>query len=130
MTGSIVIPCLRHHDAKRMISSLCDAFAFHPQAVQEDRVEGIAPGRLMLRRQHGDAQFRALATTPSAGSGLPRRRSAARPEARIWRCPTPTPSTTRRSLPVRRSPSQDEGGGGFSCRDPEWHLWNVGAYGP
>jgi len=25
---------------------------------------------------------------------------------------------------------QDYGGRGFSCRDPEGHLWNVGTYDP
>ncbi len=25
---------------------------------------------------------------------------------------------------------EDHGGRGFSCRDPEGHLWNIGTYDP
>jgi uncharacterized glyoxalase superfamily protein PhnB len=48
MTGSTVMPCLRYRDAKRMISWLCDAFGFRPQAVYEDGSEGVAHAQLTL----------------------------------------------------------------------------------
>jgi uncharacterized glyoxalase superfamily protein PhnB len=30
-------------------------------------------------------------------------------------------------IPIK---NEDHGGRGFSCRDPEGHLWNVGTYDP
>ena len=31
---------------------------------------------------------------------------------------------------VRDIRDEDYGGRGFSCRDPEGHLWNIGTYNP
>ena len=58
---------------------------------------------------------------------MPRRRPP------TWSSPTPTPSTRAKAAGasfVIDIKDEDYGGRGFTCRDPEGHLWNVGTYDP
>jgi hypothetical protein len=43
--SSTVIPCLRYHDAPRMIEWLCSAFGFKRHLVVDDDQGGIAHAR-------------------------------------------------------------------------------------
>jgi len=129
---STVIPTLRYRDAPRMIGWLCDVFGFTRHAVYEDGQGGIAhaqlslgPGMIMLGSARDD-EFGRLQSTPSDIGGttqspyvivsdadeVHRRAKAAGAEI------------------VIEIKDEDYGGRGFSCRDPEGHLWNIGTYDP
>jgi len=113
---------------------LCKAFGFERRLVVEDGKGGIAhaqltlgPGMIMLVTAWGDDDpFGRLQSTPAALGGTTqspylvvrdadeayRRAKAAGAEI------------------VIEIKDEDYGGRGFSCRDPEGHLWNVGSYDP
>lgn len=134
MTGSTVIPCLRYRDAKRMIGWLCDALGFHPQAVHEDGAGGIAHAQLTLgdgmvmlgSERSGDDSFGKAQSTPAALGGTTQSPYLVVADA---------DAVMRRAVAagaeiVIAIKDEDHGGRGFSCRDPEGHLWNVGTYDP
>ena len=134
MTGSTVIPCLRYRDAKRMIGWLSDAFGFHPQAVHEDGAGGVAHAQLTLgsgmvmlgsAREVGD-RFGQVQSTPAALGGTTQSPYLVVADA---------DAVYRRAVAAGAEivigiKDEDYGGRGFSCRDPEGHLWNIGTYDP
>lgn len=134
MTGSTVIPCLRYRDAQRMIGWLSDAFGFHPQAVHEDGAGGVAHAQLTLgsgmvmlgsAREVGD-QFGRVQSTPAALGGTTQSPYLVVADA---------DAVYRRAVAAGAEividiKDEDYGGRGFSCRDPEGHLWNIGTYDP
>ena len=131
MTGSRVIPCLRYRDAKRMISWLCDTFGFRPQAVYED-CGGVAhaqltlgDGMIMLGSLRDD-QFSQVQRTPAALGGTTQSPYLVVADAdAIYHSAVAAGAEI-----VIEIKDEDYGGRGFSCRDLEGHLWNVGTYDP
>ena len=133
MTGSTVIPCLRYRDAKYMIRWLRDAFGFHPQAVYEDGSGGVAhaqltlgSGMIMLGSLREDDQFGKMQSTPAALGGTTQSPYLVVADAdAIYQSAIAAGAEI-----VIEIKDEDYGGRGFSCRDPEGHLWNVGTYDP
>ena len=133
MTGSTVIPCLRYRDAKYMIGWLRDAFGFHPQAVYEDGSGGVAhaqltlgSGMIMLGSLREDDQFGKMQSTPAALGGTTQSPYLVVADAdAIYQNAIAAGAEI-----VIEIKDEDYGGRGFSCRDPEGHLWNVGTYDP
>jgi uncharacterized glyoxalase superfamily protein PhnB len=132
--SSTIIPCMRYQDAPRMIEWLCSTFGFTRQMVVEDGRGGIAHAQLIL------------------GSGmimLGSARAGEDPFGRVQKTPAALGGTTQSPYVVvgdaddvyRRAKAaggdividiktEDYGGRGFSCLDPEGHLWNIGTYDP
>ena len=130
---SRVIPCLRYRDAPAAIAWLCRAFGFekhlvvpnpdgtiaHAQLVLGSgmvmlgSVEDSEVGRLMRQPDEiGGAETEtAYVIVPDADALYARAKAAG---AKI----------------VLDIQDEDYGGRGFSCRDPEGHLWNIGTYDP
>jgi uncharacterized glyoxalase superfamily protein PhnB len=133
MTGSTVIPCLRYRDAKYMIGWLCDVFGFHPQARYEDESGGIAhaqltlgSGMIMLGSVRSNDQFGQAHSTPAAlGTTTQSPYLVVADADAIYQRAIAAGAEI-----VREIKDEDYGGRGFSCRDPEGHLWNVGTYDP
>jgi uncharacterized glyoxalase superfamily protein PhnB len=133
MTGSTVIPCLRYRDAKYMIGWLRDTFGFHPQAVYEDGSGGVAhaqltlgSGMIMLGSLREDDQFGKVQSIPAALGGTTQSPYLVVADAdAIYRSAIAAGAEI-----VIEIKDEDYGGRGFSCRDPEGHLWNVGTYSP
>ncbi|MEA2783120.1 MAG: hypothetical protein QOK29_4664 [Rhodospirillaceae bacterium] len=132
--SSTIIPTLRYRDAPRMIEWLCETFGFTRHAVYEDGKGGIAhaqltlgPGMIMLgSARDGDDEFGRVQSTPAALGGTTQSPYVVVPDAdEIYR---------RAKLAgaeiVIDIKDEDYGGRGFSCRDPEGHLWNIGTYDP
>jgi uncharacterized glyoxalase superfamily protein PhnB len=132
--GSSVIPCLRYRDAKRMIAWLQDVFGFRSQAVYEDDQGGIAHAQLTLGNgmimlgsaRKGDDEFGRAQSTPAALGGTTQSPYLVVDDA---------DAVHQRAVAagaeiVIEIKDEDYGGRGFSCRDPEGHLWNVGTYDP
>ncbi len=129
---AVIIPCLRYNDAPRMIDWLCDTFGFARHLVVEDGEGGIAhaqltlgTGMIMLGSQRGD-EFGRLQTTPQAPGGVSQ--SAYVIVADVDALAARTRAAGAEVVSEPRD--EDYGGRGFSCRDPEGHLWNFGTYDP
>jgi uncharacterized glyoxalase superfamily protein PhnB len=123
-TRATVIPCLRYRDAEGAIDWLCLAFGFEKH--------------LLVRGEHGAIHHAEL----SFGNGMvmvgPVKQSD-----EIGGAETQTPylivsdadavysrAKAAGATIVIDLKNEDYGGRGFSCRDPEGHLWNVGTYDP
>ena len=130
--SSTVIPCLRYRDASRMIEWLCAAFGFQRHAVYEDGAGGIAhaeltcgAGMIMLGSAH-DNEFAKLQSTPAEIGGTTQSPYLVVPDAdEIYQR-----AKSNGAKIVVEIKDENYGGRGFSCRDPEGHLWNIGTYDP
>ena len=130
--SSTIIPCLRYHDAPRMIDWLCEAFGFERNAVYPDGQGGVAhaqltlgPGMIMLGSARDD-DFGQLQSTPADLNGTTQSPYIVVPDAdAVYHR-----AKARGARIVIEIKDEDYGGRGFSCRDPEGHLWNVGSYDP
>lgn len=130
--SSTVVPTLRYRDAHRMIGWLCEVFGFARHAVYEDGQGGIAhaqltlgSGMIMLGSARDD-EFGRLQSTPTALGGTTQSPYLVVSNAdEVYRR-----AKAARAEIVIEIKDEDYGGRGFSCRDPEGHLWNVGSYDP
>jgi uncharacterized glyoxalase superfamily protein PhnB len=132
-TKATVIPCLRYRDAPTAIIWLCQTFGFEEQLVVPNEDGTIAHAQLsfgngmIMLGSVVDTEFGRLMKQPDEIGGaetqcayvivadadvLYRRAKSAGAEM------------------VRDIQDEDYGGRGFSCRDPEGHLWNFGTYDP
>lgn len=132
--GSSLIPALRYRDAPAMIDWLCKAFGFEKHAVYANDDGTIAHAQLTLGQ--------GMIMLGSVTNGTPHSALIRQPEVPDW-TETQAPyvavpdcdavyATAKAAgaamvLDIR---DQDYGGRGFTCRDPEGHLWSVGSYDP
>lgn len=134
-TRSTVIPCLRYRDAQAAMQWLCEAFGFERHAVHAKPDGTIAHAQLTF----GNGMV-------MLGSVLAKET----PWGRLIRQPDGVSGAETQSPYVivadvdrvyERAKAagaeividihdEDYGGRGFSCRDPEGHLWNFGSYDP
>lgn len=132
-TRATTIPCLRYRDAPAAIDWLCKAFGFEQQLVVPDSDGGIAHaqlsygngmimlgsvvdseyGRLMKQPgEIGNANTQSCYLVVSDADAVYRRAREAGAEI------------------VLDIKDEDYGGRGFTCRDPEGHIWSLGTYDP
>ena len=130
--SSSIIPTLRYEDAAGMIEWLCEAFGFERHAVYPDGAGGIAhaqltrgSGMIMLGSARDD-EFGALQQTPDAlGSTTQSAYVVVDDVDGVYE--SAIEAGAEIVIEIR---DEDYGGRGFSCRDPEGHLWNFGSYDP
>jgi uncharacterized glyoxalase superfamily protein PhnB len=130
---STAIPCLRYRDAPAAIDWLCRVFGFEQHLVVPDDAGGIAHAQLVLgggmvmlgsARDNGYGQ---LVKQPDEVGGAQTQTSylvVADADAVHARA---VAAGARIALALQ---DEDYGGRGFSCYDPEGHLWSVGTYDP
>jgi uncharacterized glyoxalase superfamily protein PhnB len=133
MSESSIIPALRYRDAVRMIDWLCRAFGFERHAVYEDGAGGIAHaqlvyggGMIMLGSARDDAYGRRMAM-PHEIDGRNTQGLCvivADADAHL------AEALAAGAEIVDAISDQHYGGRGYSCRDPEGHLWWFGTYNP
>ena len=131
--GSTIIPCLRYDDAPRMIEWLRVAFGFEAQAVyaEGDTIHHAqlvyGNGMLMLGSTQRGRDWGDLITQPRDIGG----RTTQGPCVVV---PDPDAHYARAKAAgaeiVQDIADQPYGGRGYSCRDPEGHLWWFGSYDP
>ena len=131
---STAIPCLRYRDAPRAIDVLCRVLGFQAQLVVAGEDGSIAHaqlvlggGMVMLGSVDNDSEYGKLVRQPDEIGGFETQSAyvvigdadavLARAEAEGWVV----------VIPIR---DEDYGGRGFSVRDHEGRLWNVGTYDP
>jgi len=131
--GSTIIPGLRYRDAHAAIDFLCHAFGFTQHAVYENDNGGVehaqltyGSGMIMLGEVRDDAFGRRIVQPDDISD-------------RATQCPCVTVVDCRAhyeqalaagAIIVDDYAEKDYGDAGYSCRDPEGHLWYFGSYNP
>ena len=131
--GSTIIPCLRYRDPHAAIDWLCQAFGFERHAVHENdegEVEhaqlAYGCGMVMLGGVRDNDFGRHIAQPDEIGG-------------RETQCACVTVGDCKAHYEQAKAAGaaivddyaeMDYGGAGYSCRDPEGHLWYIGSYDP
>jgi len=131
--GSTIIPCLRYRDARAAIEWLCKAFGFEKQAVYENEDGGVEHAQLtfgsgmVMLGEVRDNEFGRHIAQPDEISG------------RETQCACVIVSNCKSHYQQAKAAGavivddyaeKDYGGAGYSCHDPEGHLWYFGSYDP
>jgi len=132
-TRSTIIPCLRYRDAHAAIDWLCKAFGFGKQAVYDDGEGGVAHaqlafggGMLMLGSVRDNAFGRHIAQPDEIGG-----RQTQSAYVVVADCKAHYErAKAAGAVIVDDYAEKDYGGAGYSCLDPEGHLWSFGSYDP
>jgi uncharacterized glyoxalase superfamily protein PhnB len=128
-----VIPTLRYRDANAAIDWLCRAFGFEKHLVVPDGAGGVAHAQLVLGSgmimlgSARDDDFGKLQKTPAQVGGVGTQSAyivVADVDAHHARA---VGAGAKVAHPLE---DKDYGGRGYSCLDPEGHLWSFGSYDP
>ena len=132
MTSSI-IPALRYRDGYGAIEWLNSAFGFEKHLVVPDDAGGIAHAQLvigdvmvMLGSSH-EGDYGKVVKSPVEMDGYNTQSPyfvVANPDAVYAK------AVAAGAEIVIELKDEDYGGRGFTCRDPEGHLWSFGSYDP
>ena len=132
-TTATIIPCLRYRDAPAAIDWLCRAFGFERHAVyaEGDTVHHaqlvFGNGMVMLGSADTASEWGRRIAQPGDIGGLETQSPCvvvADVDAHYAR------AVAAGAELVQDIADQDCGGRGYSCRDPEGHLWWFGSYDP
>ena len=132
-TTSTLIPAMRYRDAPAAIEWLCAAFGFEKHLVVPDDHGGIAHaelsfgnGMIMLGGVK-KGEFDAYLIQPDETGGRQTQSSyliVADADAHYAQ------ATVAGANILIEIKDEDYGGRGYSCRDPEGHVWSFGTYDP
>lgn len=132
-TRATIIPCLRYRDAPAAIEWLCRAFGFERQLVVPNEDGSIAHAQLgygngmIMLGSVFDTEYGRLMVQPSQIDN--------RNTQSAYLVVQDADLVYERALKagaqiVLDLKDEDYGGRGFSCRDPEGHVWSIGTYDP
>ncbi|WP_317201846.1 VOC family protein [Janthinobacterium sp.] len=132
-TKAALVPCLRYRDAPAAIEWLCQAFGFEKQLVVPNEDGSIAHAQLsfgngmIMLSSIFDTEFGRLMKQPGE-IGNANTQSC-------YLIVNDADAVYRRAREVGAVivldiKDEDYGGRGFTCRDPEGHLWSLGTYDP
>lgn len=131
--GSTIIPCLRYRDPHAAIAWLCKAFGFTRNAVYEndrDEVEHAqltyGNGMIMLGGVRHDDFGRNIAQPDETGGRETQCACVIVADCKAHY----DQALAAGAVVVNEYSEKDYGGAGYSCRDPEGHLWYFGSYDP
>jgi uncharacterized glyoxalase superfamily protein PhnB len=130
--ASTIIPTMRYANAIAMIHWLCETFGFTQHFIVRDSEGGVGHAQLTLHDgmvmlgSARDDEFGRLQATPGKLGGTTQSAYVIVPDVDSI-CDK---ARAAGAEIVREPTDEDYGGRGFSCRDPEGHLWNFGSYNP
>lgn len=132
-SGSTIIPCLRYRDAHAAIDWLCKAFGFTKNAVYENEQGGVehaqltyGTGMVMLGEVRDNEFGRHIAQPDEIGG-----RETQCACVIVANCKSHYQQAKAAGAVIVDDYSEKEyGGAGYSCHDPEGHLWYFGSYDP
>lgn len=133
-TTTTIVPSLRYRDALRMIEWLCNAFGFEKQAVYTGD-NGIVQhaqltfghGMVMLGSVDKESAWGKRIAQPDEIGG----RVTGGAYVIVADCAAHYAQAKAAGAEiVMELEAKDYGGSGYSCRDPEGHLWSFGDYDP
>ena len=132
-TKSTVVPCLRYRDAPAAIDWLCRAFGFERHLVVPGPNGTVAHAQLsfgngmVMLGSVVDSEFGRLMKQPDEIGGT----ETQTPYVIVSDADSVYSSAKAAGAKIVIDiKDEDYGGRGFSCRDPEGHLWNIGTYDP
>ena len=132
-TTATVIPTMRYNDAAAAIEWLCNAFGFDKHLVVPGEDGTVVHAQLVFGNgmvmlgSAGESDLDNFQKPPSGLSGSVSQspyivvEDADRHYAR---------AVTAGAEIVMDIKNEDYGGRGYSCRDPEGHIWNFGSHDP
>ena len=132
-TKATVIPALRYRDAPAAIEWLCDNLGFEKHLVVPDEQGGIAHAQLsfgngmIMLGSLRESEYGKLLKQPDEIGGAETQSPylvVEDADAVYEKVKTAGGEIT---IEIK---DEDYGGRGFSCRDIEGHMWNVGTYDP
>jgi uncharacterized glyoxalase superfamily protein PhnB len=133
-TTATIIPSLRYRDALAAIDWLCTAFGFEKNAVYADDKGIVQHAQLVFG--NGMIMLGSVANASAWGERI------AQPDeigGRETQCAYVIVADCEAhyqhakaagAIIVDEYEVKDYGGAGYSCRDPEGHLWSFGSYDP
>ena len=131
--GSSVIPCLRYRECHTAIDWLCKAFGFSRHAVHENGQGGVEHAQLtygsgmVMLGEVRDNEFGRHITQPDEIGGRETQCAC----VIVTDCKAHYLQAKSAGAVIVDDYSEKEyGGGGYSCHDPEGHLWYFGSYDP
>ncbi|MEC5384368.1 VOC family protein [Uliginosibacterium sp. H3] len=133
-TRATLIPCLRYRNAAAMIEWLCGAFGFEKHAVYPNADGSIAHaqlsfgnGMIMLGSVQNGSEWGGLIKQPDEIGGAETQSAYVVVANADLVHAQALAAGAEIVIDIK---DEDYGGRGFSCRDPEGHLWNFGTYDP
>lgn len=132
-TRATIMPCLRYRDAPAAINWLCNTLGFKAALVVPNEDGTIAHaqlsygnGMVMLSSIFDTEYGRLLKQPAQVGMAVTQSaylvvNDADEVHARCVQAGAPI------EMPLQ---DEDYGGRGFTCRDPEGHVWSIGTYDP
>ncbi len=132
-TAVTVIPTLRYHDAAAAIAWLCEAFGFEKHLVVPGEDGTIAHAQLVFGNgmvMLGSAragELDHLQKPPSALGGAVSQSPYIIVDDADEHYTRAVAAGAEIVIEIK---DEDYGGRGYTCRDPEGHVWNFGSYDP
>jgi len=132
-TRASIIPCMRYRDAPAAIEWLCTTFGFEKQLVVPNEDGSIAHAQLgfgngmVMLGSVFDTEYGRLLKQPSEIGQFVTQSSylVVQDADLVYRRVKEMGGQI-----VLEIKDEDYGGRGFTCRDPEGHIWSVGTYDP
>jgi uncharacterized glyoxalase superfamily protein PhnB len=132
---SAIIPCMRYDDAPAMIEWLCAAFGFEKQAVYPNEDGTIAHaqltyggGMIMLgSNTRRDSEWGRLVKQPNEVGGAETQCAYIVVSDADALYAKAKAAGAKVLIDIK---DESYGGRGFTCADPEGHIWNFGTYDP
>jgi len=132
-TRATIMPCMRYRDAPAAIAWLCRTFGFEATLVVPNSDGTIAHAQLaygngmIMLGSIFDTEYGKLMKQPSeTGMGVTQSCYLVVNNAdRVYE------QAVQAGAPIVMELKDEEyGGRGFTCRDPEGHVWSIGTYDP
>ncbi len=128
-----IIPTLRYRDAARAIDWLCEAFGFERHLIVEgedntiEHAQLTLDGGMIMLGSARDDEFGRLQKPPAEVGGVGTQSAyIVVPDAdAVYHRAKGAGAVI--AYDIR---NEDYGGRGFSCLDPEGHVWSFGTYDP
>jgi uncharacterized glyoxalase superfamily protein PhnB len=133
-TRATIIPCLSYRDANSAVKWLCENFGFEKKAAYEDERGQIAHAELSFG--NGMIMLGTVNPTSDYGSHLRQPEETGGKVTQTVYVITHDPDRIYKQAKaagariLREIRDEDYGGRGFTCSDPEGHLWSFGSYDP
>ncbi|WP_341896287.1 VOC family protein [Ferrovibrio terrae] len=129
----LIVPVLRYRDARAMIDWLCQSFGFEIHALYEDEQGRVGHAELT----YGDEliMLSSVLETPFSRHMVQPDEVGGRETISIY---VVVPNADLHYSRAKAAGAtilieikdEDYGGRGFTCRDPEGHIWSFGTYDP
>ena len=128
-----VVPCMRYRDAPAAIEWLCDTFGFEPQLVVPNEDGTIAHAQLsfgnsmIMLGSVFDTEFGRLMKQPAEIDHFVTQSTYLVVNNADLVYGRALEAGAKILLDIK---DEDYDGRGFTCRDPEGHVWSIGTYDP